>query len=67
MDEGCSAASLPALFRVFLRPLFFGGLAGKEHPKRATIVLVSVFLSVAASMVYVIAVHRYDEPLKGVQ
>jgi uncharacterized protein involved in exopolysaccharide biosynthesis len=38
--------------------------ARKEKPKRATIVLVSVFLSVAASMVYVIAVHRYDEPLK---
>ena len=38
--------------------------AKKEKPKRATMVLVSFFLSMAASVIYVIAVYRYDEPLK---
>jgi hypothetical protein len=49
MDDGRAAASLPAFF-----------LAGKEKAKRAIMVLTAFFLSVVASMTYVVLVRRYQ-------
>jgi len=45
--------------------LLFGGLAGKERPKRATIVLTSLFVSWIGGLGYVLVEHRYKDPISN--